>query len=194
MPTPDVIQLHPGFPLTEQDYQPLLQALAASLSGSAVAVAHSHGALAALSATPSGRPLVLLAPSDPGRPRPARRATARLLQALARIPGADDGMADLLRRRSFAAMRVTPPAGPALPLSEAAGRLMGAVDVPLGPRRHTWVLSSAADRRHQEQLALAHLLGAEVVLVEGGHLFPITDPQATAAVIASCLGAEPTPT
>ncbi|WP_394274747.1 alpha/beta fold hydrolase [Luteococcus sp.] len=182
----DRVQLYSGFPMANQDYAPLVRAVEEFMPGKEVVLAHSHGALVALASTPPDISLVLLAPSDPRRPRPGRSLSAWLLRTLSVLPRVNPWLAEALRRRSFAAMGVAPPAGPPLSLADAARRLrVKGVDV--RPRAEVLVITSPSDPRHQEQLELARDLGATVRLVEGGHMFPLTDPVDTARVISDRL-------
>lgn len=172
-------QLFPGFPLTSGDYQPLLDALGPDFSS---ALAHSHGALAALAKTPADQNLILMAPSDPRRPRPLRRAQSTALAILGHVPVINQPLARWLRRRCFAATALATPIGAPLPLADAAARLRDP-GTPVALRPRTWVLTSPNDPRHNEQLLLAQALGAVHLDVPGGHMFPLTHPEQTAAAI-----------
>ncbi|GAB2483705.1 hypothetical protein GCM10027030_17400 [Luteococcus sediminum] len=183
----DRVRLYPGFPMTGQDYAPLVRAVGYLVPREEVALAHSHGAIAALAWARPGVPLVLLAPSDPRRPRPLRPVSVGLLRSLAVLPRVNLWLAGTLRRRSFAAVGMAPPDGSPLSLADAARRLR--VDGrELRPHADVLVVTSGSDPRHQEQVDLARDLGAAIRIVEGGHMFPLTDPVHTARVIGEHLG------
>jgi hypothetical protein len=183
------LTLHPGFPLRRSDYAELEAMLAAGLDGSAhVVVAHSRGALAALSAgAASSDPLFLLAPSSPGR-RPLAPAIRASLLIAAHVPVVRDAAARALRDLTFRRYGARPPRGLPLDLRSAAERLrpMPSTRAQPGDRRIT-VVVSPDDPRIDTQLALARRLGAEVLRAPGGHLFPLTRARETAAILSATL-------
>lgn len=182
MSVDDEIVLYPGFPLTARDYDGLLDEIRQRMPTKAVTLAHSHGAVQALASRPQSAPMVLLAPSDPRRPRPGCRAQATALYACGCVPRLGEWLAGALRRRSFEALGLQPPVGPPLPLREAAQRLTPR-PVAVASRPGMLVVTSPSDPRHEEQLQLAQDLAASVAVIEGGHMFPLTAHVQTARLI-----------
>ncbi len=175
-----MIRIHPGFPLTPDDYAPLLQ----RMRGLPVdAIAHSLGALDALGEAAGGT-TVLLAPSVPRR-RLGRPALRALLLAAHRSPWSGT-LSERLRRATFHRYGASARPGVALPLDAAAARLRTAP--PIGrPPGSMVVVCAEGDARRPAQERFAVELGAEVFRAPGGHLFPVTHPEQTAAVLRSAL-------
>ncbi|MFT2711473.1 alpha/beta hydrolase [Clavibacter sp. Sh2126] len=178
---------HPGFPLPVADYRALRDLLAADATlPSELVVAHSRGALTALGGPTSTRErLVLLAPSVPRR-RPAEPLLRAASRATARIPVVRGVVSHALRRTAFRRNGLRAPTGAPLDLDAVADRLRRAPAPARGPRSIV-VVVARADRRYDDQLRLARHLGARVVHAPGGHLFPLTHPAATAALIAAAV-------
>lgn len=181
--------VHPGFPLRRSDYAELEALLTAALDGTArVVIAHSRGALDALQpGAASSEPLILLAPSSPGR-RPLSPAIRVSLRFVGRIPVVRDAAARALRELSFHRYGSRAPEGPPLDLLTAAERLDPAPGTGAQPAdRRILVVVSSEDPRRDAQLALARRLGATILNAPGGHLFPLTHPRETASLLSAAL-------
>jgi len=180
------VQLLPGFPLPAHDYSQLSTALAGSTGrDAAIVVAHSLGALSALSDTTSA-PIFLLAPSSPSRRRPGRTLLRQTLRVLDVTP-LSAAIARRLRTSTYRRYRATPPPGKPITLVEAANRLLKPEPILFHNSAQIFVICSRGDPRHESQVRLARQLGAEVRWTEGGHLFPITNGRGTADAILSAL-------
>ncbi len=166
--------------LTQEDYGPLLD----RMRGLPVtSVAHSLGALDALSEAAGGT-IVLLAPSVPRR-RPGRPALRALLLAAHRSPWSI-ALAEQLRHATFNRYGAPTSPGSALPLDAAASRLR-TPRTTVRPHDRVVVVCGEGDARRAAQERFATVLGAELLHAPGGHLFPVTHPEQTAAVLASAL-------
>lgn len=177
---PLAITLLPGFPLNDSDYRPLLAALPTDL---ALTVAHSLGALTAV-AEPRDGVTVLLAPSTPRR-RPLRPAVRVALRAASATPWSD-GIAERMRSSTITRYGADAPLGSALPLNQAAERLRRPPQVAT-PAGRMIVVCGEGDARRAAQRRFAAALGAEQFDAPGGHLFPITHPASTAALLMDAL-------
>jgi hypothetical protein len=179
------IDLYPGFPLPSSDYQPLLNALAAdgAVTGR-LRIAHSLGTLLALADSSDIR-TVLLAPSVPGA-RPGRFVTRSALR-LANSTPLREHLAMKLRRETYNRFMVAMPTGPLLSLRDAATRLSTDPNPRLPTLTKVVVICATGDKRNPAQLEMARALGADVHWVDGGHLFPISHPVATAPMIGTAL-------
>ncbi|GMA27225.1 alpha/beta fold hydrolase [Arenivirga flava] len=175
-----MIRVHPGFPLTHEDYLPLLERMQ---GWPVAAIAHSLGALDALGEPIDGT-TILLAPSVPRR-RSGRPALRALLLAAHRSPWST-ALAERLRIATFHRYGASAPLGSALPLDSAASRLRTPhrIGRPQGP---LLVVCAEGDPRRPTQERFAAELGAEVLQAPGGHLFPVTHPAETAAALAAAL-------
>lgn len=185
------VRFFPGFPLPVHDYAELMVELT-RYEGPAqrVVIAHSLGALEALFFKPGEDvSMVLLAPSTLDKPRRGRVLVRGCLRGLSWLPVAGEAIARLLREHAYKRYAAQPPAGAPLSLGAAADRLhTTAPKIPRAYRGPCTVVCSPEDSRHPAQLRLAEELGATVLWVEGGHLFPVTRGRATAEIILEALG------